>query len=44
MKIAELAKEPQLIELTLDSEELVSKYGEPITVNIFAAFTKNVKC
>jgi len=34
MNISELAKQPQLIELVLDSEELVEKYGEPIRFHI----------
>jgi len=35
MNISELAKTPQLIDLTLDSPELVQKYGEPIKFHIY---------
>jgi len=31
MNIKEFASKPQLIEIVLDDEELVEKYGEPIT-------------
>lgn len=31
MDISKLAKKPQLVQLTLDSEDIVSQFGEPIT-------------
>lgn len=36
MNIKELAIIPELIEITLDSEELVTKYGEPITFHTWS--------
>jgi hypothetical protein len=30
MKISQLSKKPQLISVTIDSEAIVTKYGEPI--------------
>ena len=30
MKLTELAVKPQLTKITIDSEELVEKYGEPV--------------
>lgn len=30
MKLKEIAKEPQLIKIVLDSEEVVQEYGEPL--------------
>lgn len=35
MKITELASVPKLIEISLDSDELVTKYGEPITFHTY---------
>jgi len=35
MNIKDLAKEPQLIPLTIDDEKIVSKYGEAITLHIY---------
>jgi hypothetical protein len=31
MKLSQLAKEPQLIEIVLDDEKIVAEYGEPLT-------------
>jgi hypothetical protein len=31
MKLSQLARKPQLIEITIDSAEVVEEYGEPIT-------------
>lgn len=31
MKLADLAKKPQLVEVTIDTPEIVEEYGEPIT-------------
>ena len=31
MKLKELAGKPQLVELTIDDENIVKEYGEPIT-------------
>lgn len=30
MKLSQLSKEPQLIEMSLDDEEIVKEYGEPL--------------
>ena len=35
MKLSELAKKPQLVELTIDKEELVEKYGEELTFYMY---------
>jgi hypothetical protein len=31
MKLKDLAKKPQLIEMTLDDEDIVKEFGEPLT-------------
>jgi hypothetical protein len=31
MKLSNLAKRPQLVEITIDTPEIVEEYGEPIT-------------
>jgi len=31
MKLTDLARKPQLIEITIDTEEIRAEYGEPIT-------------
>jgi hypothetical protein len=35
MNISELASTPKLIEITLDDEALIEKYGEPITFHTY---------
>ena len=35
MKLSELAKKPQLVELTIDKKELVEKYGEELTFYMY---------
>lgn len=35
MKITELASVPKLIEISLDTDELLEKYGEPITFHTY---------
>jgi hypothetical protein len=35
MKLKELAAKPKLVKITLDAEELVAKYGEPIEFYIY---------
>ena len=35
MKLSELAKKPQLVELTIDKEELVEKYGDELTFYMY---------
>jgi|694.fasta_scaffold132552_4 hypothetical protein len=30
MKLSQLSKEPQLIEISIDDEEIVKEYGEPL--------------
>ena len=31
MKLADIAKKPQLVEITLDNEKIVAEFGEPLT-------------
>ena len=31
MKLSDIAKKPQLVEVTIDSPEIVETYGEPLT-------------
>lgn len=35
MKLKELAAKPKLVKITLDAEELITKYGEPIEFYIY---------
>lgn len=35
MKIKDVASIPKLVEISLDSEELIDKYGEPITFHTY---------
>lgn len=35
MNLSELATKPQLVEITIDDENIVKKYGEPITFWIY---------
>jgi hypothetical protein len=35
MKLSQLAAKPQLIEVILDDEETIAKYGEAVTFNIW---------
>jgi len=35
MKLSELAKKPQLVEITIDKEELVEKYGDALTFYMY---------
>lgn len=35
MKLQELAKKPQLVEITISKEELVEKYGEELTFYMY---------
>lgn len=31
MKLSELARKPQLVEVTIDTPEIIEEYGEPLT-------------
>jgi hypothetical protein len=35
MKLKELAKKPQLVKVTLDNEDIVERYGEPVDFWIY---------
>ena len=35
MKLSELAKKPQLVELTIDQKDLVEKYGDELTFYMY---------
>lgn len=35
MKLSELAKKPQLVEITIDKKELVEKYGDALTFYMY---------
>lgn len=35
MKIKDVASVPKLVEITLDAEDLIDKYGEPITFHTY---------
>lgn len=49
MKLSEITKQPQLIEITIDDEEIVKDFGEPLTfhtwdrqpVEVFFKVTQN---